>query len=214
MKDRHDGSIAREAFPFMFALGLTALALVWMGFKGAAAVVFAAMLFVAFFFRNPERATPDEKGLVVSPADGKVLRVEEVHADGLLQGPHRKVSIFMNVFNVHVNRVPYSGRVEKIEYHAGKFLSANLDKASADNERNTVLIRTAEGKAFLTIQIAGLIARRIVCWIGEGMEVVRGQRFGLICFGSRLEVVLPLDSKILVQAGQKVRAGETPLGVL
>jgi len=104
--------------------------------------------------------------------------------------------------------------VEKIEYHGGKFLSANLDKASADNEKNTVLIRTKEGKAFLTIQIAGLIARRIVCWIGEGTEIARGQRFGLICFGSRLEVVLPLDSKILVQTGQKVRAGETPIGYL
>lgn len=212
--DKHDGTIAREGVPFIFTLGLAALALVWMGFKGSATAVFAAMLFVVFFFRNPERTIPDEKGLVVSPADGRVLKIEEVRLDGPLQGPHRKVSIFMNVFNVHVNRVPYSGRVEKIEYHAGKFLSADLDKASADNEKNTVLIRTADGKAFLTIQIAGLIARRIVCWIGAGMEVVRGQRFGLICFGSRLEVVLPLDSKILVQAGQKVRAGETPLGVL
>ena len=212
--DKHDGTIAREGVPFIFTLGLAALALVWMGFKGSATAVFAAMLFVVFFFRNPERTIPEEKGMVVSPADGRVLKIEEVRLDGLLQGPHRKVSIFMNVFNVHVNRVPYSGRVEKIEYHAGKFLSADLDKASADNEKNTVLIRTADGKAFLTIQIAGLIARRIVCWIGAGMEVVRGQRFGLICFGSRLEVVLPLDSKILVQAGQKVRAGETPLGVL
>jgi len=104
--------------------------------------------------------------------------------------------------------------VEKIEYHSGKFLSADLDKASADNEKNSLLIRTEEGKAFLTIQIAGLIARRIVCWVGEGLDVNRGQRFGLICFGSRLEVVLPLESKILVQAGQKVRAGETPIGVL
>jgi phosphatidylserine decarboxylase len=120
----------------------------------------------------------------------------------------------MNVFNVHVNRAPYSGSVEKIEYHSGKFLSADLDKASADNEKNTVLIRTKEGKQFLTIQIAGLIARRIVCWVGEGMEVARGERFGLICFGSRLEVVLPLASKVLVQAGQKVRAGETPIGYL
>lgn len=212
--DRHDGTIVREGLPFIVGLGLLAAALFWFGLKGLAAVACAAMLFVAFFFRNPERSVPGEKGLVVSPADGRVLKIEEVQLDGLLPGPHRKVSIFMNVFNVHVNRVPYAGRVEKIEYRAGKFLSADLDKASADNEKNTILIRTAEGKAFLTIQIAGLIARRIVCWIGEGMEVARGQRFGLICFGSRLEVVLPLDSRILVQPGQKVRAGETPLGVL
>jgi len=212
--DRHGEYIVREGIPLIVALGLAAAALFWVGLKGFASAVLAVMLFVAFFFRNPERAVPSGEGLLVSPADGRVLNVEEVCLDGLLQGTYRKVSIFMNVFNVHVNRVPHSGRVERIEYHAGKFFSADLDKASADNERNTVLIRTKEGKAFLTIQIAGLIARRIVCWVGEGMEVVRGQRFGLICFGSRLEVVLPLESKILVQAGQKVRAGETPLGVL
>ncbi|HNQ01300.1 MAG TPA: phosphatidylserine decarboxylase family protein [Syntrophales bacterium] len=212
--DRHDGYIVREGVPFIVGLGLLSVALSWIGLKGLAAVACAAMLFVLFFFRNPRRTIPEGPGLVVSPADGRVLKIEEVQLDGPLTGGHRKVSIFMNVFNVHVNRIPHAGRVEKIEYHAGKFLSADLDKASADNERNTVLIRTAEGKAFLTIQIAGLIARRIVCWIGEGMEVARGQRFGLICFGSRLEVILPLDSKVLVQPGQKVRAGETPLGVL
>jgi phosphatidylserine decarboxylase len=212
--DRHKGYIAREGFPFIVGLGILAIALSWIGFTGLAVVSFAATLFVVFFFRNPERTIPGEPGLLVSPADGRILKVEDVVLDGLLSGRFRKVSIFMNVFNVHVNRAPYSGRVEKIEYHGGKFLSANLDKASADNEKNTILIRTKEGKAFLTIQIAGLIARRIVCWIGEGMEIARGQQFGLICFGSRLEVVLPLESKILVQAGQKVRAGETPIGYL
>jgi phosphatidylserine decarboxylase len=212
--DRHTGYIAREGFPFIVGLGILAIALSWIGFTGLAVVSFAATLFVVFFFRNPERTIPGEPGLLVSPADGRILKVEDVVLDGLLSGRFRKVSIFMNVFNVHVNRAPYSGRVEKIEYHGGKFLSANLDKASADNEKNTILIRTKEGKAFLTIQIAGLIARRIVCWIGEGMEIARGQQFGLICFGSRLEVVLPLESKILVQAGQKVRAGETPIGYL
>jgi phosphatidylserine decarboxylase len=212
--DRHTGYIAREGAPFIIGLGILTVALSWIGFKVLAVLAFDAMLFVIFFFRNPERTVPGEEGLLVSPADGKILKVEEVELRGLLNGRFRKVSIFMNVFNVHVNRVPYSGRVEKIEYHSGKFLSADLDKASADNEKNAVLIRTKEGKQFLTIQIAGLIARRIVCWIGEGMEVARGERFGLICFGSRLEVVLPLESKVLVQAGQKVRAGETPMGYL
>jgi phosphatidylserine decarboxylase len=212
--DKHSGFIVREAFPFIAGLGILAIALSWIGFTGFSIVAFAALVFVAFFFRNPERTIPGESGLLVSPADGRILKVEDVVLDGLLSGRFRKVSIFMNVFNVHVNRAPYSGRVEKIEYHGGKFLSANLDKASADNEKNTVLIRTKEGKAFLTIQIAGLIARRIVCWIGEGMDIERGQRFGLICFGSRLEVVLPLESKVLVQTGQKVRAGETPIGYL
>jgi phosphatidylserine decarboxylase len=212
--DRHKGYIAREGFPFIVGLGILAIAFSWIGFTGLAVVAFAATLFVVFFFRNPDRTIPREPGLLVSPADGRILKVEDVVLDGLLSGRFRKVSIFMNVFNVHVNRAPYSGRVEKIEYHGGKFLSANLDKASADNEKNTILIRTKEGKMFLTIQIAGLIARRIVCWIGEGMEIAKGQQFGLICFGSRLEVVLPLESKILVQVGQKVRAGETPIGYL
>jgi len=212
--DKHTGYIVREGFPFIIGFGALALALSWMGLGGLAAAFFAVTLFVAFFFRNPERTVPTEKGLLVSPADGRVLNVEEVQVDGLLKGRFRKISIFMNVFNVHVNRAPYSGRVERVEYYSGKFLSADLDKASADNEKNTLLIRTEEGKAFLTIQIAGLIARRIVCWVGEGVDVVRGQRFGLICFGSRLEVVLPLESKIIVQAGQMVRAGETPLGYL
>jgi phosphatidylserine decarboxylase len=212
--DRHSGYIVREGAPFIIGLGILTIALAWIGFAGPAVLAFAAMLFVIFFFRNPERTIPGEQGLLVSPADGRILKVEEVELDGLLKGQFRKVSIFMNVFNVHVNRAPYTGNVVKIEYHSGKFLSADLDKASADNEKNTVLIRTKEGKQFLTIQIAGLIARRIVCWIGEGMEVARGERFGLICFGSRLEVVLPLESKVLVQAGQKVRAGETPIGYL
>ena len=212
--EQHTGYIVREGAPFIVGLGILTVALLWIGFKGMAVLAFAAMLFVIFFFRNPERTIPAEKGVLVSPADGRILKVEEVELDGLLNGRFRKISIFMNVFNVHVNRAPCSGRVEKIEYHSGKFLSANLDKASADNEKNAVLIKTIEGKAFLTIQIAGLIARRIVCWIGEGMEVARGQRFGLICFGSRLEVVLPLESKVLVQVGQKVRAGETPIGYL
>ena len=212
--DRHTGYIVREGAPFIIGLGILTIALAWIGFAGPAVLAFAAMLFVIFFFRNPERTIPGEQGLLVSPADGRILKVEEVEIDGLLKGRFRKVSIFMNVFNVHVNRAPYTGNVEKIEYHGGKFLSADLDKASADNEKNNVLIRTKEGKAFLTIQIAGLIARRIVCWIGEGTEIVKGQRFGLICFGSRLEVILPLESKVLVQAGQKVRAGETPIGYL
>ena len=120
----------------------------------------------------------------------------------------------MNIFNVHVNRSPYSGRVRFIRYRSGKFLSANLDKASALNERNTVMVQTDDGREIMTVQIAGLIARRIVCWLREGMQVRKGDRFGLIRFGSRLEVFLPLGSAILVEVGDRVRAGETPIGEL
>jgi phosphatidylserine decarboxylase len=125
-----------------------------------------------------------------------------------------KISIFMNVFSVHVNRVPYSGEVAAIRYRTGKFISANLDKASAFNERNLLLIRTDDGREIMVAQIAGLIARRIVCWVKEGMQVKKGERFGMIRFGSRVEVYLPPDSRLCVKIGEKVRAGETPIGEL
>ena len=125
-----------------------------------------------------------------------------------------KVSIFMNVFNVHVNRIPIQGTIKNISYHPGKFLSADLDKASEQNENNRVTLETADSKEILIIQIAGLVARRIACWIERGDPVETGQRFGLIRFGSRLEVFLPADSKIAIQVGQKVKAGETVIGHL
>jgi phosphatidylserine decarboxylase len=120
----------------------------------------------------------------------------------------------MNVFNVHVNRAPYDGKIEKLHYHKGKFVSANLDKASLDNERNEILIRTDDGRLIWTVQIAGLIARRIVWWISPGMVIKKGERFGLICFGSRVDVYLPEDSRISVKLKDKVKAGQTPLGFL
>jgi phosphatidylserine decarboxylase len=151
---------------------------------------------------------------VICPADGKVIRIEEVDVQGTITGRFKKISIFMNVFNVHVNRAPYDGVIEKIYYHKGKFLSANLDKASAENERNEVMIRTKDDRAIWTVQIAGLIARRIVCWTREGENIKKGERFGLIRFGSRVEVFLPTDSRIVVNLNDKVRAGQTPLGYL
>ncbi|MDD5724192.1 MAG: phosphatidylserine decarboxylase family protein [Syntrophales bacterium] len=174
----------------------------------------AVTLFVVWFFRNPDRATPEDEKVIISPADGRVIKIEEVEEQEMLQGRARKVSIFMNVFNVHVNRAPCTGTVRKIAYRDGKFLSANLDKASLFNERNSVLIETADGVRILTIQIAGLIARRIVCWVEEGMRVEKGERFGLIKFGSRLEVFMPLNSTISVKIGDKVRDGETRIGYL
>ena len=120
----------------------------------------------------------------------------------------------MNVFNVHVNRLPYSGTIESIHYHPGKFLSANLDKASAENERNEIMIRTNEGYQFAVVQIAGLIARRIVCWVSAGEALQKGERFGLIRFGSRVEIFLPPDSRVDVKIGDNVRAGESKIGHL
>ena len=184
------------------------------GYRGLGLVLLLLTLFVLWFFRNPQRKTPEKEKLVISPADGKVIRIEETASEEQPGKTCLKISIFMNIFNVHVNRIPYSGRVRFIRYRSGKFLSANLDKASALNERNTVMVQTDDGREIITVQIAGLIARRIVCWLREGMQVRKGDRFGLIRFGSRLEVFLPLGSAILVEVGDRVRAGETPIGEL
>ncbi len=184
------------------------------GFRGFSSVLLILTLFVLWFFRNPVRKTPQTENLVISPADGRVIRIEETTSDEQPGATFRKISIFMNVFNVHVNRMPCSGRIRFIRYRQGKFLSANLDKASILNERNTIMVRMDDGREIMTVQIAGLIARRIVCWLTEQMEVRRGDRLGLIRFGSRVEVFLPLGSTVLVKIGDKVRAGETPIGEL
>lgn len=211
---KHDQFIAVEGLPMILPLaGATMLALV-AGFRGLGLVLLLLTLFVLWFFRNPQRKTPEKEKLVISPADGKVIRIEETASEEQPGKTCLKISIFMNIFNVHVNRIPYSGRVRFIRYRSGKFLSANLDKASALNERNTVMVQTDDGREIMTVQIAGLIARRIVCWLREGMQVRKGDRFGLIRFGSRLEVFLPLGSAILVEVGDRVRAGETPIGEL
>jgi phosphatidylserine decarboxylase len=210
----HSSFIVSEGIPFIVVMAGATLIAFLSGFAWIAFLFFLLTLFVGWFFRNPERTMPENPLQLISPADGKVIRIEEVASDNNADCRLRKVSIFMNVFNVHVNRIPCSGEVVFIRYKPGKFLSANLDKASALNERNAVLIRREDGREVMTVQIAGLIARRIVCWLKEGMKVKKGERFGLIRFGSRVELYLPLDSTLLVKLGDKVRAGETPIGEL
>lgn len=209
---KHNFIIAREGFPFIAVLAVAAGLAFMAGMEGFACLFSVFTLFVVWFFRNPQRKTPDTPGLVMSPADGRVIRIEETATAASPGHTFQKISIFMSVFNVHVNRIPYSGRIKSISYRKGKFLAANLDKASELNERNTIVMETNDGREIVTVQIAGLIARRIVCWLNEGMQVCRGERFGLIRFGSRVEVFLPLDSKLLVKVGDKVKAGETPIG--
>lgn len=211
---KHNSIIAKEGFPFIvLSLAFTILAILF-GVNWLAVLAAAITVFIVCFFRNPERHFQDEGKLVICPADGKVIRIEDVDVHGSITGRFKKISIFMNVFNVHVNRAPYDGTIEKIVYHQGKFLSANLDKASVENERNSVLIRTGDGREVWVVQIAGLIARRIVCWTSEGSKIKKGERFGLIRFGSRVEVFLPSDSRIVVGLNDKVQAGQTPLGYL
>jgi phosphatidylserine decarboxylase len=172
--------------------------------------------FVCWFFRDPERFIPKEKGAIVSPADGKVIVVKKIISgeDGseYVDTEALKISIFMNVFNVHVNRVPFDGIVEEVKYTSGKFFNASFDKASVHNERNALTIKTEAGYTFKVVQIAGLIARRIVCKIKEKSVLRRGDRYGMIRFGSRLDLYLPLDTDIVVSEGQKVRAGSSILG--
>lgn len=214
LDESHSSIIVREGFPFIIPLGAVTLVCFIAGFIGLSAVLLLLTLFVCWFFRNPQRTAPEDRRLVISPADGKVIRIEETTSEELPGRTFRKISIFMNVFNVHVNRMPFAGEVFSIRYRPGKFLSADLDKASELNERNAVLLRMADGREIITIQIAGLIARRIVCWLKEGMQVQKGERFGLIRFGSRVEVFMPLEASILVKVGDKVKAGETPIGGL
>ncbi|MEO5368226.1 MAG: phosphatidylserine decarboxylase [Magnetococcus sp. WYHC-3] len=167
-------------------------------------------LWCVWFFRDPPRQTPADPGLIIAPADGRVIVIDEC-SDPVSQAPVRKVSIFMNVFNVHVNRAPESGQVLGVERHDGCFFNAALDKASLENERVTVHMQTSSGRRLTFVQVAGLVARRIVCPLQPGDVLTRGERFGLIRFGSRVDVYLPREAQVRVTLGQQTRAGETVL---
>lgn len=170
-----------------------------------------------YFFRDPERVTPARPGLVVSPADGVVSLIEPAVPPaelGMADVPLTRVSVFMNVFNCHVNRSPVAGEVAAVSYRPGKFFNASLDKASVDNERNSLCLRMADGREVAVVQIAGLVARRIVCFVKPGAQLQAGERFGLIRFGSRLDVYLPEGVEPMVDIGQTMVAGETVIAEL
>jgi len=205
--------IHREGHRFLliFAAVTLVLFLIWepLGWIGV-----VLTLWCAYFFRDPDRVTPNRPGLVVSPADGIVNMIVEAAPPAELElgdTPLTRISIFMNVFNCHVNRAPVAGVVKRVAYRAGQFLNASLDKASDDNERNALVIEQADGSNLVVVQIAGLVARRIVCNVGEGNTLQAGERYGLIRFGSRLDVYLPAGLTPLVAVGQTAIAGETVL---
>jgi phosphatidylserine decarboxylase len=206
--------VAKEGMIFIIPLGALSLLLWILSFPALAAFCFFLTFFVIYFFRDPERAIPPGEKAILSPADGKVIQVQPCVEDRFLRGPAIKISVFMSVFNVHVNRNPLTARIIDSSYSAGKFFRADLDQASAANERNALLVETAEGARLVVVQIAGLIARRIVCWVKKGDRVVRGRRFGLIRFGSRLDIYLPPSTQLQVRVGQKTLAGQTILGYL
>lgn len=206
--------IAKTGYPPIGALAFVTIVFALLKLALPALIFLAATLFVCLFFRDPERVTPTAPGAVVSPADGRVIKAEVVGETDYLEGARLRISIFMNVFNVHVNRIPFGGTVTRLQYHPGKFFSANLDKASKENEHNAVFLRTGDGEEICFVQIAGLVARRIVCGLRPGDGVIRGARFGMICFGSRLDVYLPADAQPAVAVGDRVRAGTSILAYM
>ncbi|MFH0924322.1 MAG: phosphatidylserine decarboxylase family protein [bacterium] len=205
--------IAKEGWVFIIPLFLLTVILFFLGIKIFTFLFLGSTIFTLFFFRDPERKIPSGENIFVSPADGKIIQIKKVQEDRDLPQKSLLVSIFMSVFNVHVNRAPCNGVIKDIIYNPGQFLPAFQDKASLLNEQNSVKISSGN-QTLLVRQIAGLIARRIVCKVKTGDVIVKGERFGLIRFGSRVDIFLPIETKLNVSIGDKVKGGETVLGEL
>jgi phosphatidylserine decarboxylase len=200
--------IAREGWPFVALAIVIALALHWAAWHAVALLAWIAVAFVVQFFRDPPRDVPAQANAVLSPADGRIVKVERVR-DPWLDRDALLVSVFMNVFNVHSNRSPVDGTVRSVWYHGGKFVNAALDKASTENERNALHLVAKDGADVTCVQVAGLIARRILCYVKAGDALSRGQRYGFIRFGSRVDVYLPTNARPRVAVGDKVYATAT-----
>lgn len=206
--------IAREGYPFIALFGFVTLVFALLGWTFFTVLMLALTLFSVYFFRNPERVIPEGDNLVIAPADGKVIFVGEVEEERYFKDRVTKVSIFMSVFNVHVNRVPCNGKVAEMYYNKGEFVNASYDKASEANEQSGILLETESGSKILFVQIAGLIARRIVTYPIVGDILQRGARYGLIRFGSRVDIYFPKNADVVVTLGEHTVAGETVLGTL
>ncbi len=206
--------ITKAGWPIIFASAFVTFVLALAGLAYLALIGTLVTFFICNFFRDPDRVTPNKNDAVISPADGRVVSTGVVETNPFIDGPCLKIGIFMNIFNVHVNRIPFSGTIKKIAYYPGKFYSANKEEASTDNEQNALILETDNQQRLCFVQIAGLIARRIICHVQEEEDVVCGQRFGLICFGSRVDVYLPPDTTLDVIKGDKVKAGTSILGYL
>ncbi len=205
--------IAVEGYPFIAVAGCAFLLFVVLSWKLSAAIALCLTLFIAFFFRNPERKVPADENAVVAPADGVIIYLGN-SAEDHLKSEMTKISIFMSVFNVHVNRSPITGRVVDGFYNSGRFLDVRDERATFENERSGLVLESPKGVRIVVVQVAGLIARRIVCYLRKGDTIKRGERYGLIRFGSRLDVYLPLTTELKVALGDKTVAGETVLGIL
>jgi len=201
--------LAREGYPLMGGTAAVTLVLWILGWTIPAVVALALTIFLVSFFRDPQRTPPSGPGLVVSPADGRVIKVARIEDDRFLHSQATLVSIFMSPLNVHVNRIPASGRVLDIRYNPGKYFRAFADKASLDNEQNAVLMEDELGRQLCFVQIAGFLARRIVCHLRPGVAIERGQRYGMIMFGSRADIYLPPAAHVRVNVGDRARGGLT-----
>lgn len=210
--DTKRSPIASQGYPLILA-GVVLLFLGVIGHWPWIAVLgLLAAGFFAYFFRDPERNIPSDPGAIISPADGKVVLVDEVQEKEFLESTARRVAIFMNVFDVHVNRAPVTGVVTKMQHRPGEYKAASRQDAGLRNEQQAVVLEGEYGQRVLVVQIAGLLARRIIPFIKPGQQLARGERFGMICFGSRVDVYLPPDSPIQVKVGDRVKAGSSIIG--
>ena len=215
MADRARGwPIAREGVPFLAATVVPTAAAWTLGWTAAGALFGVVALFTAWFFRNPPRRVPGGPNLIVSPGDGRVLAVAEEEEPRFLKARAVRVSIFLSPLNVHINRTPCEGLVKTVSYSPGRFLVASRPEATLQNEQTAALIETDAGCRILCVQVAGYVARRIVCWLSEGERVARGERYGLIRFGSRMDLYMPVGTQVRVKVGDRVTGGESIIGVL
>ena len=205
-----DFGVSREGVPLILFAAFATLVLALLDWDLPAGVLLIGTFFTLHFFRDPERVVPEGPGLAVAPADGKIIKIDRC-PDPLTGEPRNRVCIFMNIFNVHVNRSPVRGHIESISYHPGKFFNASLDKSSEQNERNTISLRDEQGREVTMVQISGLVARRIVCWAEPDDRLEAGQRLGLIKFGSRVDLYLPNAYTLQLKEGTPVFAGQTVL---
>jgi len=203
--------VAKEGFPHISIPSVLAVVFLIAGFPVLGAVSVTAAVAIALFFRDPERPFTAEAGDILSPADGRIVAVDKVEEGRHLGGEALRISVFMSIFNVHVNRIPLDARVVAVRHVQGGFAMAHLDDAGAVNERTEIFLEDRSGRKCLLVQVAGLVARRIICRLSKGDDVVRGNRFGLICFGSRVDLYLPVHAQPRVEIGSRVRAGQSVL---
>ena len=204
--------IAKEGYPLILTAGALTIVAFLVGWRGAGIVLGLATLAITAFFRDPERNIPTGEGLIVSPADGRVVSIAGVESNVSSGDTATRVSIFLSPLDVHINRMPVAGKIEEVRYRAGKFVAAYKEEASQRNEQNALKIVDNDGRSLGVVQVAGVVARRIVCRVKPGDRLARGDRFGLIMFGSRTDIYLPRGCRVQVVEGQKVKGGETILG--